>query len=615
MLNNVAAVVVHHRSYATVGMTVRKLLEQDIPIENILVVDNSEQQEMRKELSDSLPVGIATVFVDNKGYGAAVNVGISYFAQMVEPKPEFFLVATHETRPEPGAVEGLVGALDDPEVAVAGPTLVSGAEPEFVWSAGGYLAPRTRIPSHYHHRVPIDDLSDYDEPVDREWLDGAFLLYRWQDIERHRIDESYFLYMEETDLHLRLAKHGRKVVWVPASRVWQDSRGIPPYYLARNLRLLFKEHESPLHRFAVVPFAVAKRLCADIVRRQDFSGVLPSLHGLVAKLPGTGIRKPLKRVNVLNPLGAALRHYESEVVSVLSERQVEVQSTRILEPSASGRSSVAWLIDYLSKLSEIRRASSSRESGLLVLWPVLGYWDIVLMRVLGMRRATLVMHDPRPLVKAVGYSPFARVFASAVSGSIRILVHSEKAAKVLNADAPQLTVSLIPHPILEFQETGATRDPAKPIVRVLGQFKRDRDLDALREIGRSLGDTVRMEIHGRGWPEVEGWSVTPGFVTEDRLAELMAGSSAVVIPYSNFFQSGIAIRALELGVPFVGPRESVLAEMVGQESKLLVSEGPKTLWTDAVNYAITAGPPEAASAAELWRRQNLTAWSRWLDTR
>ncbi len=606
---NVAAVVVHHRSYETVAESVARLLSEGINAENLIVVDNSEEPDRRHDLEASLPPSVAVLFVENKGYGAAVNTGLDHFAGSARPVPDFFLVATHETNPRPGALGELLTAMVDPKVAVAGPTLISGSEPEFVWSAGGYMSAATRVPSHYHHRASLQVLTGAQAPEERDWLDGAFLLYRWKDIIEHRVDESFFLYMEETDLHLRLGKAGRRVVWVPQARVWQDSNGIPPYFLARNLRLLFKRHESPLHLLAVVPAIVIKRVLGDIVKRRTFSTLLPSAKGLLAPLPGSEGTSKQRSLMVLNPLGAALKHYESEVLSVLGEKG-RCETTSILEPSANGKSSYSWLYNYIRALVSVRKNSKSQE--LLVLWPVLGYWDIVIFWLLGIKRVSLIMHDPRPLVKARGYSSVARFIASTFRGSTVLVAHSPRAAGVLETDAPQLPVKLLPHPILLPILEGSTERRSKPVIRVLGQYKRDRDLRALRAIGIDLGSSAQLQIQGRGWPAVEGWDVVEGFVPEGQLVTMFAKSDALVIPYKNFYQSGIAIRALEAGVPFVGPRDSVLGDVLGPDSRLLVSGDDPSLWSEALQFAVTdEGKAEAEKAAFRWRDLSATAWSNW----
>jgi hypothetical protein len=149
----------------------------------------------------------------------------------------------------------------------------------------------------------------------------------------------------------------------------------------------------------------------------------------------------------------------------------------------------------------------------------------------------------------------------------------------------------------------------------VGQYKKDRDLVALAQIAAGLDGLARFEVFGRGWPDVEGWKVVPGFVEEERLSELIAGSAVIVIPYKTFFQSGIAIRSLELGVPAVGPRASVLSEMFTDESELLVEDGASNGWVTAVRHAIENGRDEAAQSAQRWRLVNVSAWSRWLGSR
>lgn len=610
MKENIAAVVVHHRSYETIADTVKILLQEGIDADSLIVVDNSEEPDRRSALVDSLPYGMTVLFGENKGYGAAVNSALDYFSGRQE-KPEYFLVATHETKPRPGAIDELLNAISDPEIAVAGPTLLSGRTPEFIWSAGGFLSSGLRVPAHHHHRDKPQVLRGLNSAQDREWLDGAFLLYRWSDIVRQRFDESFFLYMEETDLHLRLLRQGRRVVWVPRAQVWQDSKGIPPYYLARNLRLLFRKHERTSWRLAVVPYIVAKRVAGDILRRRDFSSALPSIRGLTVHLPE---REPESRsLTIVNPLGAALKHYETEVTSVLSGEERIRRAGKILEPSASGRSPLSWILAYISVLVGARKSAYSER--LLILWPVLGFLDVVILRVLGIQNACLVMHDPRPLVKGVGYSRFSRFLASKFLGSTTIAAHSAKAAQVLAHDAPGMKVVLLPHPIIEPRAMMPSKKKTIAEIRVLGQYKKDRDLEALHSIGAQLGMNAHLEIQGRGWPNVPGWRVVEGFVPEEQLEKKFLRSDAIVIPYKNFYQSGIAIRALENGVPFVGPKDSVLAEILGHGSELLVDGNNSNGWLDALHHATTEdGRREAIYAAARWRARAVKEWTDWYKT-
>jgi hypothetical protein len=164
----------------------------------------------------------------------------------------------------------------------------------------------------------------------------------------------------------------------------------------------------------------------------------------------------------------------------------------------------------------------------------------------------------------------------------------------------------------EAQQASALLPSERPVVRVLGQYKPDRDVEALRQIAETLGQTARLEICGRGWPPIDGWSVRSEFVDEAHMSALLASSDAVLIPYRRFYQSGIAFRCLEQGTPAVGPAGSSLDEIYGPDSPLLV-RGPDD-WCRAISHAVSLGRAEAVEAGRIWRARASRAWSDWSQT-
>lgn len=609
MLKKIVAVVVHHRSYDSVGGVIEALLAQGISCQNILVVDNSEEPDKLTELRQKIDPNVQITHTPNRGYAAAVNHAIGHFLSRAET-PEYFLVSTHEARPSEGAVAHLQHALEqNPRAAVAGPTLISGIQEQYVWSTGGYIDAVTGVPAHHDHRSSISSLERYNSVTRRSWLDGAFLLYRWKDISERTVPEDYFLYMEETDLHLSMGKSGREVVWVPQARVWQQSGGIPPFYFARNIRIFLRAHGGLLRAILVPPLIVTRRIVGDMVRRRGLARAREYLRGLFSTIPRPDAAYNSEaHVHIVNPLGAALLHYENELGSVLREAGYTVSSVRVSEPSASGANPLIWIANYIKTLVQAG-FSSHKKSKVIVTWPVLGYLDVVLLGLLGLRDVALVMHDPQPLVRSVGYSRVAQRLALLFQSKVQIVAHSNQARAAIG----EFQVEVLPHPILHPAVEVKAAPPAnKPLVRVLGQYKNDRDLEALRMLGREVSGDAVLEIHGRGWPPIEGWRVFEGFVEEEKLDVLMAESAAILIPYKRFFQSGIAVRALEVGTPFVGPRESVLAEMLGHDSGLLVDGESTDGWKRAVAFAMAEGAQAARHAGVDWREKNIRKWSAWM---
>lgn len=307
-------------------------------------------------------------------------------------------------------------------------------------------------------------------------------------------------------------------------------------------------------------------------------------------------------VVLINPLGGALHHYTRQLLQTLQSSELQVRALTLYEPSLSGGSRVKWLRDYVAALLSVR-GSSAR---VLVTWPVLGHIDRLLVPLLtGDRRGAVIMHDPRPLVRAVGYGPIATWLAKRVADSGTFLVHSVLAQKELLAQGVRADV--VPHPIIA--SAIPRRVSGTPIIRVLGQWKPDRDLNLLTALAELLPE-VTLEIVGRGWPSVRGWNVRDEFVSEDELDSLIATSSAVLIPYRRYYQSGIAARSLEMAVPVVG-RRLELEPMTGASYPYLVETPDLSDWADRVKAAVTSEQTTLERVRREVAGRALESWQTW----
>lgn len=231
-------IVVHHRNFPDVLDTVTDLLHQGIASTDILVVDNSGDRDLVLKLRSALPEGVQLEIVPNRGYGHAANAGLDAISRRSK-LPSSVLISTHETRIREGSIAELAGHLEaDEGLAAVGPLLVQREEPFAIWSAGGKLSPLLRRPVHV--------LSVPSTPSPRDWLDGAFVLYRYAPLASRRFDELYEMYFEETDLHLKLSADGWRIAVVPTVVVAQSTNGTPPRYLGRNAFLFSHRHSGDL---------------------------------------------------------------------------------------------------------------------------------------------------------------------------------------------------------------------------------------------------------------------------------------------------------------------------------------------------------------------------------
>ncbi|MGC5248690.1 glycosyltransferase [Gordonia sp. DT219] len=593
-LEKVAAVVVHHRSVGTIGATVSSLVSEGFNRKSIIVVDNSEDEAVTHELDRVFGGrGIRVVTTRNCGYAAAVNRGIAVLNDDLSCVPRYVLVSTHESRPKPGAVSLLVSELaDDPRLAAVGPTLVTDgwAGSSQVWSEGGYLTRHLKLPRHFGHKVESKQpQTELPGTTERQWLDGAFIVYRFDAIRDNPMREDYFLYMEEVDLHLSLHLRGWKVAWVPTAEVWQSSNGIPDFYLVRNTRILQARHGSILSRAAAAPYEILRRVIAKSKRREVpisprtiYRGWQES-NSVIRSTP----RSLHPRVSIVNPLGATLAHYSGALQDELCRGGIDTTVRAIHEPSAADYGRLSWLARVYWACVLARLDSPDC---VLVTWPPLGYFDLFLARLFGGQRTAVVIHDPVPLVRAIGYGRLS-VRAARVLRGVTVVTHSELAGNEV-ASVVRARPIQIRHPLSSHTAGGSVKraECGRPLVLVFGQYKPDRDVELLRRLGQNISQSFRLQIVGRGWPDVPNWETDDRFVPESEVDALLCSAAVVLIPYTRYYQSGVAFRCVELGVPVVGGRNPSLVDLLGSDSPLLVRDVASTReWGAAIVFAIASG--------------------------
>ena len=214
----VSAVVVSHGHAAELRESLPALLPQ---VDEVLVVANVPGS------AEDLPEGVHVVESPSPlTLAANVNLGIAATSGV------YVLAANPDAIAEPGAVDALVAFADShPRCGIAGP--------EIRWPDGSWQPSRRRFPTvggTIVRRTPLRRLrgtysqrDHYEldhrprEPVQADWLLGAFLLMR-----RTMLDEiggwdaGYRHYVEDIDLCYRAMRAGWERWYVPAAVVMHD---------------------------------------------------------------------------------------------------------------------------------------------------------------------------------------------------------------------------------------------------------------------------------------------------------------------------------------------------------------------------------------------------------
>jgi N-acetylglucosaminyl-diphospho-decaprenol L-rhamnosyltransferase len=214
---SVAAIVVSHGAGADLEECLAALAPQ---VDELVVVAN-----LPGEPLGPLPPG-AQLIANERPLGLAANTNRA----IAETSAPFVVAANPDTRPEPGAVDALVGFMEaHPRCGIAGPGM---RYPDGSWQPSrrrfptvvGTLVRRTPLrllfPPRRRQRsyYLLDDRPT--EPVQTDWMLGAFLLLRRETLEElGGFDEGFRLYGEDIDLAYRAAKAGWERWYVPQAVV------------------------------------------------------------------------------------------------------------------------------------------------------------------------------------------------------------------------------------------------------------------------------------------------------------------------------------------------------------------------------------------------------------
>ncbi len=252
----------------------------DVP-HHLVVVDNDSRDDT-VEVARSLAPG-ATILQTgrNAGYAAGVNAAIA-----AVPDAPAVLVLNPDVRLRPGCLPRLLAALEAPGTGIAVPRLTD-ADGELIHSmrrrptllrafadalVGATVAGRWPALGEV-----VTDPARYAADARPDWAEGSTQLVSRACLDACGAwDESYFLYSEETDFHLRAGRHGLGVAYVPAAGAQhlEGGSGTSPRLwalLTANRLLLFSRLSSrprtALYWVALVLRESTRALRGDAIAR------------------------------------------------------------------------------------------------------------------------------------------------------------------------------------------------------------------------------------------------------------------------------------------------------------------------------------------------------------
>jgi N-acetylglucosaminyl-diphospho-decaprenol L-rhamnosyltransferase len=238
----VTVVVIHHRNPEQCAITCGAFAAQGRSV-RMIVVDNGSPEPDRAALR-RIPGVEMLELGRNCGFGPAANAGIRHWLR--GPAGEWVVVAPHDARPRPGALDTLLEvARSRPRAAMACAEYGDRTRPVVDRYLGGLV-------------FPLDTEGPW---VPTEHPHGTMLALRRDGVRCVGLfDERYFAYVEEADLALRMTAGGWEVGMVLGAVVDNPGTDVPrpvvEYLQTRNTLLLVREHFGRYHAFIRICIAV-----------------------------------------------------------------------------------------------------------------------------------------------------------------------------------------------------------------------------------------------------------------------------------------------------------------------------------------------------------------------
>ena len=289
-------ITLNWNGYNDTSELLESLKKINSPEFKVLVVDNNSTSDDVNKLKINYKGFIDVIECDtNLGFAGGNNVGIN---KALNENADYILLINNDTIVELNFLNVLIDKiLSEKDIGIVAPQINYYDEPEKIWSAGGKIN-KIRGAGVALENIYEKDKIDNDRFVD--FVSGCCMLIR-KDVFRKAglFDDSFFLYVEDTDFCFRVRKAGYKILLTPSSKifhkVYKSSRDnmptLPLYYTTRNRLFLAKKNFPiylPLTFFYIFLTMLLKSLAWLFTGKvQNINSVLKSFKDFLSRKMGS----------------------------------------------------------------------------------------------------------------------------------------------------------------------------------------------------------------------------------------------------------------------------------------------------------------------------------------
>lgn len=249
MTARVTAIVLNWCNEADTASCLESLAAMQYDALDVLLIDNGSPDGSGARLHARFPSINYLQTGSNLGYAGGNNRGIEH---ALARNADYILVLNNDTVLDATCVANLVAASERTGAPVVAPLIVYFDEPDRVWYGGGVFSRMRALGRHLRENELVDS-SERSAPT--SFVCGCCFLIR-ADVARRvgGFDESFFAYVEDVELSLRLLTAGIQMHYEPSARVLHrigrsdPSTAFQIRQRDRNRRRLVRLHYDALSR-------------------------------------------------------------------------------------------------------------------------------------------------------------------------------------------------------------------------------------------------------------------------------------------------------------------------------------------------------------------------------
>jgi len=249
-----------------------------------IVVDKGSTDDSVEAIKKKFPKTILIAGKNNLGFTGGNNLGIDVALQN---RVDYVWLLNNDTVVDKNALRDLIKVFYD-NVGAAGSKIYfyqgrefyseryqPGERGKVIWYAGGTIDWKNMYGSH--RGVDAVDGGQFNEITETDFITGCSMLISAEVIRQiGKLDNRFYLYLEDLDYSLRAKQAGFKLVFAPSSVVWHKNAGssarpgnpLHEYYFTRN-RLLIGRKYAPLRtKLALMREAIRVMIFGSALKRR-----------------------------------------------------------------------------------------------------------------------------------------------------------------------------------------------------------------------------------------------------------------------------------------------------------------------------------------------------------